>query len=244
MQMFFVAIVFFSRWPHTTAFFTLLCLAQIHFDFVPQDHNYWNGLAIQAAATWILSMQLGKLSETFVGYCWRNARHASNYNVKLLLVRPVSFLTWVAICGCNWSVFKFCRFVTRATARLARALDAFNSDNDADIPDDEDDHGTLGDFHEDDSVYESESDTEPDFELECDSDISDEEVQDLTNVSKDEANEDASTVPSNLIAEILAMMPSGLDQRFSGIRSGSQSSNVRNIEDYCKKSSEESDTNS
>jgi hypothetical protein len=98
MQMFFVAIVFFSRWPHTTAFFTLLCLAQIHFDFVPQDHNYWNGLAIQAAATWILSMQLGKLSETFVGYCWRNARHASNYNVKLLLVRPVSFLTWVAIC--------------------------------------------------------------------------------------------------------------------------------------------------
>jgi hypothetical protein len=77
--------------------------------------------------------------------------------------------------------------------------------------------------------------------LEYDSDISNDELQDLKNENA-EANEDASTVPSNLIADKVAMMPSGLDQRSSGIRSGSQSSNVRNIEDYCKKSSEESDT--
>ena len=69
-MMFFVTILYFIRWPHTAIFFTLLYSAQIHFDFVPQDHNYWNGLAVQAAAaTWLLSMQLGKLSETFVSYC-------------------------------------------------------------------------------------------------------------------------------------------------------------------------------
>jgi hypothetical protein len=197
---FFVTIVFLfqitSRWPLTMVFSTLLCSAQILFDFCPPDHDYWSRLAVQAAVTWLFSILLVKLSEMFVGYCRRT-------------IRPVEFATRVAICGrvvYYWSVFEFYRF--------------------------------LGYLHEEDSMYESESDTEPDFELECDSDISNDELQDLKN-ENDEANEDASTVPSNLIADTVAVMPSSLDQ---SIRSGSQSSNVRNIEEYCKKSSEESDT--
>jgi hypothetical protein len=244
MLMYFVTIVSFSHWPHTTVFSTLLCLAQIHFDFVPQDHNYWNGLARQAAATWLLSMQLGKLSEAFVGYCRRNARDACKYTVKLLLVWPGAFAIWVAIrsgSAFRRSIIKCWRFVTSIRARLARALVAFKDDIDTDISDDESDHGTLDDFHEDDSMYESEYDTEPDSELEYDSDISNEEVHDLSNVEDVIANEDTSTVLLALTADTAAMMPSGLDQPSSRIRSGSQSSNVRNIENYFRNSSEELD---
>jgi hypothetical protein len=281
-----MSIVFFSWCPHTATFSTLLCFAQIHFGFVPQEHNYWNDFAMQAATTWILSTQLGEVSSTLAGYFRRKARDACFSTFKSLFVRPVSRAARVAICGCivmYWSIFHFCRFAASATvrlvrARLVRALVAFKGDidipdeeSDIDIPDEEIDHHTLGDFLCD-SMYESESD--PDFELECDSvleydsDISFDELQDLTNDSKDEvnavneiikvnamnamnkaseaneaneANVDASTITSTLTADT-TMTPSGVDHRSPDIRSGSQSSNVKRIADYCKKVSEESDT--
>lgn len=203
--MLYVSIAFFSWCPHTATFSTLLFFTQIHFGFVPQEYNYWSDLAIQAALTWILSTQLGGVSSTLAGYCRRKARDACIFTVKSLFVRPVSRAAWVAICNCiimYWSIFHFCRFVASATVRLvraslARALVAFKGDIDAPdeeidhIPDEEIDHHTLGDFPSD-SMYDSDSD--PDFELEYDSemeydsDISFDELQDLTNDSKDEVN--------------------------------------------------------
>jgi hypothetical protein len=220
-----IIIVFLVHWPHTTIFITLLCLAQINLGFVPQDHDYWKRLATQAAANLILSMRLANLSERLVGYCWRNVRDACICIFKFLFVR---------------SILHICRFVTRATARLVKDLAsppvAFNGE--IPIPDDESDHGTFGDFHSE-SMYESE--TEPAFEVEHDSHVSKDKLQDLTNESKHEANEDASTITSTLDPDT-TMTPSGLDQRSSRIlRSGSQSSNARRIEDYWKKSIEESD---
>jgi hypothetical protein len=248
VAMLFVAIVFFSWCPHTATFSTLLCFTQIHFGFVPQEHNYWKDLATQAILTWILSTKLGEVSSTLVGYCWLKARDTCISTFKSLFVRPVSMAARVAICGCivmYWSIFHFCRFVASATvlivrASLARTLVAFKGDMGVGFPDDEIDHDALGDFHCD-FMYEPESDPDPDFELEYDCGISNDELQDLSNESQDEANEDASTITSTLTADT-TMTPSGLDHRSSGIRSGSQSSNVRRIADYCKKAGEESDT--
>jgi hypothetical protein len=273
MQMLVVAIVFFSRWPLTTTFSTLLCLVQIHFGFVPQDHDYWNGLAMQAAATWITSTQLGRLSKPLFGYCWSKARDACFSAVKSLIVWPVSFAIRVAIIGCivmYWSILHFCRFVASATVRLVRAslartLVAFNGN--IDIPDDEIDHDTLDDFHYD-SMYESESDYEledEDYELEYDSDVSNDEAREaresweaytveqadeeyIEEHEENEANEaheagevDGEGGESTLTGDS-TMMPNGLHPHAFGIRSGSQSSNVRRIADYCKKVSDESDT--
>jgi hypothetical protein len=264
-----IATFSFFRWPCSTGCFTLLCLTQMYFGIVPQDHDYWNGLAIQSALTWIVSMLLGKLSEFLVSFCWRNARNACNFTVKLLLVWPGSVALRVALCVYvlyirlmyYLYVLHSCRCVSRAIARfvagLKRALVAFNgsTDTDTDIPDNENDHNTLGDFH-DDSVCESESDADPDFELdhsdgelEYDTDISDDEFQE----AKDRASKgdkDASPTPSILTEDTEALTASGLDQQSSRIRSGSQSSNVRRLHDSSDESdahedsSEESDAHS
>lgn len=65
-------------------------------------------------------------------------------------------------------------------------------------------------------------------------------MQDSTNESKDEAYEDAFTITSTLVPDTMISL-SGLDQRSTSIRSGSQSSNAKRIQDYCNKSIVESD---
>jgi hypothetical protein len=225
---FLVAIL--SRWPYSTGFFTFLCLFQIHvLGFVPEEHDYWIGLTIQTVGSWIVSMLLGYLSETFVSFCRRYARNACNYIAKFL----GSFAICVAVLGstgCLW-YFKQCyRCVTRPlkrfSAALSRARVAFYGGIDTNIPDNGNGHNTPGDFHEN-SVH-GFDDVE----------------------SKDEANKenrDASTTPSTLTAGTVAMTLSDFDKRSSCIRIMSQLSHVRRLQDSSEgsdaheDSSEESD---
>jgi hypothetical protein len=152
--------------------------------------------------TW-LSMQL-KLSESFVSYCLRNVGDACNYTVRLLLVRPLLFCG-VFFC---WSVNKIWCFVTNITARLERAIVAFEGDIDTDHPDDESDD----DDNEEDFMY------EPDFELECDSDISNEELMNLKNEFMYGVNEDHWLDESKTMSRMTRSTTAAKERRSEGRR--------------------------
>jgi hypothetical protein len=121
-------------------------------------YNYWHGLAKQVADIGYFNA-IGKLSEMSVGYSCVIFGDACNYTVRLLLVRPFLFCG-VFFC---WSVFKIC-FVTNITAVWkrkplllpSRAYQHRSPDDESDDDDNEEDFMNRT------------------FELECGSDISNE----------------------------------------------------------------------
>jgi hypothetical protein len=239
MQVLFVVVVFFSWWPHTTFFTVLLGCTQIHYGLVPQEADYWNGLAKQAVGTLVISTQLGNLTSILFIYCWSKVLGAFFSTVKCLFVWPLSIATRVAICSSiviYWSVFQFSGFVACATVRLVRQslatismaingnvdipddeIVAIPDDEIVAIPDDEIDEDALDDFQYDsDYVYES---PEIDCDLEYDSEVSDGEPF-------FETDEDASTssvftadTPDTAMTP-LDPRPSSSSARFEALDSG------------------------